>query len=184
MENTAKERFYYIINVLGLSDYWIYHNVEGITKNMLAKLRQGITEEVSTKILIPFCEKFPQVNANYILTNQGQPFFDENNEARKVIFNKVVEIPLVSQYAYAGYMGGYSDKVYMESLPSISFTPDREMTGNYVAFEVKGDSMDDGSNEAYQEGEILVCREVEKDFRNINEANRKLMEYVFGEGSY
>ena len=25
---------------------------------------------------------------------------------------------------------------------------------------------------------------IKKDFRNINEANRKLMEYVFGEGSY
>lgn len=72
-----------------------------------------------------------------------------------------VRIPLVSQYAYAGYLGGFADQEYLEMLPTIDFMPDREMTGNYVAFEVRGDSMDDGSKESYEQGEILVCREVE-----------------------
>ena len=70
-------------------------------------------------------------------------------------------VRLVSQYAYAGYLTGYMDETYMAQLPVIDFTPDREMTGNYLAFEVRGDSMDDGSKEAYVEGELLICREVE-----------------------
>lgn len=73
-------------------------------------------------------------------------------------------VPLISQYAYAGYLGGYADREYLEQLPVIEFTPDREMTGNYLAFEVKGDSMDDGSKESYVEGEIVICREVEREF--------------------
>ena len=43
------------------------------------------------------------------------------------------------------------------------FTPNREMLGNYVAFEVHGDSMDDGSKEGYVDGELVICREVEPD---------------------
>jgi hypothetical protein len=70
----------------------------------------------------------------------------------------------VSQYAYAGYLSGYGDDEYLDSLPLIDFTPDREMTGNWLAFEVRGDSMDDGSKESYIEGEIVICREVEPDY--------------------
>ena len=69
-------------------------------------------------------------------------------------------VRLVSQYAYAGYLSGYQDETYLAQLPVIDFTPDREMTGNYLAFEVRGDSMDDGSKDSYVEGEILICREV------------------------
>lgn len=72
-----------------------------------------------------------------------------------------VKVPLVSQYAYAGYLGGFADQEYLETLPTIDFIPDREMTGNYLGFEVRGDSMDDGSKDSYEQGEILVCREVE-----------------------
>ena len=38
------------------------------------------------------------------------------------------------------------------------------MTGNWLAFEVKGDSMDNGSKESYVEGEIVICREVEREY--------------------
>ena len=75
--------------------------------------------------------------------------------------NKRVGIPLVSQYAYAGYLSGYGDPEYMDSLPMIDFTPDREMTGNWLAFEVRGDSMDDGTKQGYVQGEIVICREIE-----------------------
>ena len=84
--------------------------------------------------------------------------------AQPFIPNTRVGVPLVSQYAYAGYLGGYGDPEYVGALPTIDFTPDREMTGNYIAFEVRGDSMDDGSKESYVEGEIVICREVEPDY--------------------
>ena len=33
--------------------------------------------------------------------------------------------------------------------------------GNFVTFEVKGDSMDDGTADSYKDGEILICKPVE-----------------------
>lgn len=78
---TAKDRFHEVMDSLGLSDYKVYTSIEGITKNMISKLRQGHTEEVSVKILMPFCEAFPQVNANYILTGRGSMFLENEISA-------------------------------------------------------------------------------------------------------
>lgn len=87
-----------------------------------------------------------------------------NSNAKPFTPHARAGIPLVSQYAYAGYLGGYGDPEYVGTLPTIDFTPDREMTGNWLAFEVKGDSMDNGSKESYVEGEIVICREVEPEY--------------------
>lgn len=72
----------------------------------------------------------------------------------------IIYVPLVNQYAYAGYLCGYADAEYIESLPTIPFIVDQEAHGKYMAFEVKGDSMDDGTDEAYKEGDRLLCREI------------------------
>lgn len=72
----------------------------------------------------------------------------------------VVYISLVNQYAYAGYLEGYTSETYLDQLPKIPFIVDYEGHGNYIAFEVRGDSMDDGSQESYLEGDRLYCREI------------------------
>ena len=76
--NKTTERFHEVMDSLNLNDYKVYTSIEGISKNMMSKLRQGHTEEVSAKILMSFCEAYPQVNANYILTGKGDMFL--NNE--------------------------------------------------------------------------------------------------------
>lgn len=82
---TAKDRFHEVMDSLGLSDYKVYTSIEGITKNMISKSRQGHTEEVSVKILMPFCEAYPQVNANYILTGKGDMFLDTDKSTSENI---------------------------------------------------------------------------------------------------
>ena len=169
---STRERFYEVRDALNLTDYKIYTSVEGITKNMLDKLRQGLVTEVSIKILKPFIEAYPQVNVNYILTGRGSMFNQEqrtDNEKNGIESNArplgagiTILVPLVNQYAYAGYLSGYQDNTYLESLPTIPFTVDHEAKGNYVAFEVKGDSMNDGTEESYLEGDRLLCREVQQ----------------------
>ena len=144
---STRERFYEVRDALGLTDYKIQTSVEGITKNMLDKLRQGIVTEVSIKILKPFIEAYPQVNVNYILTGSGSMFNQEQGaieakvEAKPIDADIIIQVPLVNQYAYAGYLSGYQDTTYMESLPTIPFIADHEMKGKYIAFEVKGDSI-------------------------------------------
>ncbi len=72
----------------------------------------------------------------------------------------VMLVPLVSQYAHAGYLNGFDDEHYIEELPKVPFTADKEHKGEYICIEVKGDSMEDGTDESYLENDILLCRNV------------------------
>ncbi|WP_025741686.1 LexA family transcriptional regulator [Aquimarina pacifica] len=76
----------------------------------------------------------------------------------------VMMIPLINQYAYAGYLNSFTDTTYIEDLPKMPYLADREYKGNYVFFEVKGDSMDNESYESYLESDLILCREVRQDF--------------------
>lgn len=82
------------------------------------------------------------------------------NEAELVTEIITKRVPLVNQYAYAGYLTGYQDQEYIDQLPTVLFDVDHDPKGNYLAFEVKGDSMNDGSDESYKDGDRLLCREI------------------------
>lgn len=135
-----------------------FERCAGLSNGYLKSLKNSPTVDKMQSII----RAFPDINPDWLTNGNGAML-------RTVITNEAVSlknlrhagVPLVSQYAYAGYLTGYSDSEYIETLPTIDFTPDRQMTGNYLAFEVKGDSMDDGSKGCYVEGEILICREVE-----------------------
>lgn len=109
--------------------------------------------------------KIPETTAffmkNLLVKNQRPA---EN--ALSVVFSelKVMNVPLVNQYAQAGYLNGFADEEYTESLPTIPFTDDIEHRGEYMCFEVKGDSMDNGTYESYLEGDILLCRDIRQDY--------------------
>jgi phage repressor protein C with HTH and peptisase S24 domain len=72
----------------------------------------------------------------------------------------VMYVPLVNKYAYAGYLSGYGDAEYIQSLPAVPMIADREGKGTYMAFEVKGDSMDDGTRHSYEQGDIIIGRQI------------------------
>ena len=48
----------------------------------------------------------------------------------------------------------------MKYLPTLKYTPDGELNGNYIAFEVKGDSMDNGMKESLSAGDLIICQEI------------------------
>ena len=72
----------------------------------------------------------------------------------------MMEVPLVNQYAYAGYLAGYGDQEFIDELPRIPWIVDREHKGNYLSFEVRNDSMYDGSFNSYAEGDRVLGREI------------------------
>lgn len=94
------------------------------------------------------------------------------------IIQDVVYIPMVNQYAYAGYVDGYCDVTYMDQLPKIPFIVDREGRGNYMAFEVKGDSMNDGTEDSYLEGDRLYCREIDKQLWATSKLHLRKWDFV------
>lgn len=81
-------------------------------------------------------------------------------------YDSVMLIPLVSQYAHAGYLNGFGDSEYIESLPTVPWCVDREFKGRHLFFEVRGDSMDDGSIESYPEGSRLLARNIGREHWN------------------
>jgi transcriptional regulator with XRE-family HTH domain len=76
----------------------------------------------------------------------------------------IKQVPLVSQYAYAGYLSGFADQEYLDELPSVPFKSEKEPKGVYVAFEIRGDSMNDGSVNSYLPGDIVIGRQINKDY--------------------
>jgi len=90
-------------------------------------------------------------------------FGDEKQEAIPMENPFILMIPLVSQYAYAGYLAGFSDSEYMGSLPKIPIIADHQLKGDYIGFEVRGDSMDNDTSESIREGDRLICRFIKQE---------------------
>lgn len=109
--------------------------------------------------------KIQNKNTNHtqILNEETEPY---NIEVKHIdgLTSSIMQVPLVNQYAYAGYLGGYGDEEYLESLPKIPFILDKEYKGQYLAFEVKGDSMECDTDESIPEGSILLCRNVKQEY--------------------
>lgn len=158
---TLKERMFYLIEKEGLNPNQFY-TVSGLGNGYLDKIGDSFRKPTIEKIQ----KSFPNWNIDWILYEKGEPIIVfpkkkiEILEASPLTPEHILHVPLVNQYAYAGYLCDYADKEYIETLPTIPFIVDQEAHGNYVAFEVKGDSMDDGTDEAYKEGDRLLCREI------------------------
>ena len=110
--------------------------------------------------------KIPETTAFFMKNLAAKKQKSGNENGSPAIFSelKIMNVPLVNQYAQSSYLNGFADEEYIESLPTIPFTDDVEHRGEYMCFEVKGDSMDNGSYESFLEGDILLCRSVRHEF--------------------
>lgn len=118
----------------------------------------------SSTIISDISNKF-DINVNWIVSGIGEKYITpKQSEATLILEGGIMMVPLVNQYAHAGYMAGYADTEYIEMLPKIPWVVDHEYKGKYVSFEVRGDSMDDGMKHSYEQGDILLCREIHPDY--------------------
>lgn len=74
--NEYSERFLYVIEKLGFSDYKVWNEVESLSKATMSKIRRGLCG-VSMNTLCDFITEYPQVNADYIITGRGSMFIQE-----------------------------------------------------------------------------------------------------------
>lgn len=122
--------------------------------------QRNITD--ATVILLK--QKLDAHNNTHSVANDNPDTHEINVKHIDGLSSSIKFVPLVNQYAYAGYLSGYGDNEYIESLPKIPFILDKEYKGQYVCFEVKGDSMECESEESIMEGSILLCRNVKQEF--------------------
>lgn len=148
---------------------------KGITAYMLADYT-GVSQATISRILnknskpnastLKSITEYFKVDPEYLLSSSYHIAKNEVRELDREGYSNdgLMHVPLVSEYAYGGYLQGFNDPEYIDELPKIPFIVEKEHKGEYMCFEVKGDSMDDGSHESYLERDILLCRNVRKDF--------------------
>ena len=72
----------------------------------------------------------------------------------------IMTVPLVPAKAYATYISECCEGDFIDGFNEVNFYVDQFARGNYVAFEIKGDSMDNGGLYDNPEGCITLCREL------------------------
>lgn len=158
---SVKERLTLFIKYKKLSQ-GRFETACGLSNGYVNNIRQSIQPDKLQKIAL----QFPELNTGWLMAGEGSMLKETEPSAVKINLedSNIRLVPLVSQYAYAGYLSGFADKQYIETLPTVPFIVDKELNGNYICFEVKGDSMDDRSINSYPEGSLVLAREVRQDF--------------------
>lgn len=158
-KETATERIDKLIAFLGTTKAAFV--AETKTTGSFANPTPNITKATIDKIV----RRFPFVNPLWLVHGEGNMVI----ERPKPLMAKMSYAPIVTQRAYAGYLNGYADEEYIESLDKVPYIETSEVKGNIIAFEVSGDSMDDGTAAAYRNGDVVLCRELHlTDYLNLH----------------
>lgn len=144
----------------GISGYRLNKDL-GITQVGADKFLNGETKTPYKRTLEMYDEYID--NGFKVMENSN---VKEPHEAYQVDFTElsVMYVPLVSKFAYAGYLGGFGDDEYVGDLPKIPFANGFRPKGKYLCFEVRGDSMTTDTRESIEEGDIVLAREVRKEY--------------------
>lgn len=135
----------------------------GISKQLLSKWKSRNTYDID-KIV----DRFPEVSKVWLLTGEGSMLKSESaahrveNNVRPILVGEKewADVPLVPFSARAGALSGFGDPQWLEDKQTMQVLVDSRLKGDYVLFEVEGDSMDDGSRDSFLDGDVLLCRVV------------------------
>ena len=156
-----KERLEIFCDEMGISPLFFLTKCKFYGKSL-----KRLPNDPSKNLLKSIASTYPILNLEWLKTGNGNML---NEEIISLSAKNVSLIPLVPHMAYAGYLNGFADNAYMSALPTIPII--KEDKGKFVAFEVNGDSMDDGSFRAYQDGDIIICKLIPIDLINNGDIN-------------
>lgn len=154
----------------------------GVTPTQIYDLKSGKTKKISESIANKIVNAFPIYNKVWVLTGSGSPieeslqqvpirdddgeFFTENHNNVKFYnlgdrYRMVVK--LVPFAAYGRFANECDTlEAEKEAWEEESFETDKIVHGKYFAFEVKGESMDDGTRNSFEEGDRVLVRELDR----------------------
>lgn len=169
MEVTANQRFKIVREELNLDQIAIGKAL-GLEQGTISGIENG-RSGISKRVLTGMEENFG-VRREYILEGK-KPIFDKSlikTETTNIIsepnvsYGVLPKIPanlfMIPIKAFGGFLSGYSNKAYLDSLEKVSFPWVR---GTCFAFEVEGFSMvsEDSHEESFYPGTWVVCTELE-----------------------
>ena len=141
-----------------------------IKKNEFANIVGKRNSTVSTNIMrktlpkgwLMLLEKeFPDVNfANYEILDLDQKptTLKKYTSNIKVLEKDIRLVPLINRYAYASYSESWNDNEFIESMELLPTFHQED--GNYLWFEIKGDSMTRNDDPSLNEGDYVLGREL------------------------
>jgi len=92
-----------------------------------------------------------------------------------------ISVPHVSFSARGEYPNFSEDLEPMEDQGREIYAVDRKASGRYISFDVRGDSMDNGSRKSLQDGDKILVRELERDnWRTLRTGDHRFWVIVFG----
>lgn len=99
--NEYSERFLGVIEKLGFSDYKVWNEVESLSKATMSKIRRGLCG-VSMNTLCDFVEKYPEVNADYIITGRGSMYINSSTiaDAEEAANDEIIKLHRELEDAY------------------------------------------------------------------------------------
>lgn len=100
------------------------------------------------------------------VTDPYEVYFTENKNGNSFMKLEsgqyLMKMPLAEFNIQAGFLDHYQDIEYLDGLKQHSIIVDEPVKGRYVAFRVKGDSMDDGTSNSIVQGSIVSTRELQR----------------------
>lgn len=185
MYDTINKRIREIVKSSGKS-VRAYAEFAGIAQTTLNDCIKGISEP-KFGLIDKIVNAEPNINPNWLLMGRGQMFrnqepeneydgtFVSNDEEPYFINSSGVKyfqlpsgkyrmrVPLIPMKAYAKYIDECRDAEFRSDLQEVEFIVEKIGLGRYYAFEIKGDSMDDGSKRSICDKDIVLARELARD---------------------
>lgn len=140
----------------------------GVLYQRIFDLQKGKTKKVSSQLANAIIKVYPQFQLSWLLTGEGNMLTDApsqtyHSNARPVDDLSYMNVPVIHIKAQCGYLAGYGDTEYIDTLPTMPVIVDKTYHGKYRIFEAEGDSMDDNSRLAICDGDKVLAREVRRD---------------------
>jgi hypothetical protein len=161
---SAKERLRKFVDYKGIGRNR-FEELTGVSVGYLSTKSPSVGSEIIERIV----RVYHDLNIEWLVTGHGKmiktPYLDEIGTAVESNYKKLVHAPLISRYAQVEYINRLNDKPYIDTLPTLPVVVEHEYKGNYVCFEMWDDSMNDGSDNSYNPGDILICREIDHTIR-------------------
>lgn len=170
-ETTGAKVIARVLAHIGIKSPTLANNV-GVEYKRVQNVETGKTKKVSGDLASKIVARYPEFSLDWLLTGEGEMLKDgapatqpaQENSARPLVSSDRdwVEIPLVPHRAKAGALSGFGDPCWEEDKQTMPVLIDKRLKGDYLLFEVSGDSMDDGTSTAFLDGDVLLCRVLPK----------------------
>ena len=176
MESTVKERLITYLKKKGIGRNK-FEAAAGISTGYITNLKSTPGANHLVKILTAA----PDLNKDWLLTGKGEMLNTDVTPVRKSELEEftetkaglkfftredgklVMKVPVVPISVLGSPEDEYAEIIKEHEGDTVSIVVDSVHHGSYIAFHVDGDSMDDGTRDSFERGDIVVVRELDRD---------------------